>query len=236
MIRYLLVLVSGLRPAFLILLAVSCQGVWLSAHAGSLAELVPAGDVSQNAAFGMAEFPSGSFEGLPQWKRVLDDSLLRRQAFQSCKSSPASCPDATTKTWTQVVAQASTLSPMEQLKWVNSHFNKWAYILDDTNYGVSEYWATVEEFLARSGDCEDYAIAKFFALRELGFSNDQLRIFAVLDTIRNLGHAVLVVQIDGKYYVMDIYNEIVTSDDFYKHYSPKYSVNETERFLHAPSF
>ncbi len=205
------------------------------AGAASLAELAPTGGVTSNAAFGSTEFVSGTFEGLPQWKRVLDDSLARRKEFGGCKSASAGCPSATTRTWGDVAAQIQGLAPMDQLKYVNSYFNRWAYIPDQTNYGVPEYWATVEEFLARSGDCEDYAIAKFFALRELGFANEDLRVFAVLDTIRNLGHAILVVKLGGKNYVLDIYNAIVTTDTFYKHYMPKYSVDEKSRYLHAPN-
>lgn len=205
------------------------------ADAASLADLAPTSGVTSNAAFGSSEFVSGTFEGLPQWKRVLDDGLARRKEFGGCKSASAGCPSATTRTWGDLAGQVRGLAPMDQLKFVNLYFNRWAYIQDQTNYGVPEYWATVEEFLARSGDCEDYAIAKFFALRELGYSNDDLRVFAVLDTIRNIGHAILVVNLDGKRYVLDIYNSIVTTDTFYKHYMPKYSVNEKSRYLHAPN-
>ena len=44
-----------------------------------------------------------------------------------------------------------------------------------------------------SGDCEDYAIAKFFALRQLGFGAEQMRIVILWDEIRGIGHAVLAV-------------------------------------------
>ena len=48
------------------------------------------------------------------------------------------------------------------------------YLEDLANYGLPDYWATPLQFLDRDGDCEDYAIAKFVSLRELGFAADEL--------------------------------------------------------------
>ncbi len=47
-----------------------------------------------------------------------------------------------------------------------------------------------------SGDCADYAIAKFFALRYLGYSNEEMRIAVVYDRMRRIGHAVLAIYSD----------------------------------------
>ena len=55
-----------------------------------------------------------------------------------------------------------------------------------------------------SGDCEDYAIAKFFALRELGFANQELRIAVVYDNLRRIGHAVLAVYVEGDILIGDV--------------------------------
>ena len=40
-----------------------------------------------------------------------------------------------------------------------------------------DYWATPVESLRKGeADCEDYAIAKYFTLRQLGVADDKLRI------------------------------------------------------------
>jgi len=63
----------------------------------------------------------------------------------------------------------------QQLRDVNNFFNRVSYGSDMDIYTVSDYWATPYEFLARDeGDCEDYVIAKYFALLELGFKSSQL--------------------------------------------------------------
>jgi len=66
----------------------------------------------------------------------------------------------------------------EKLEKINSFFNKKIVFVNDTDlYGTKDYWATPVEFLARgAGDCEDYAIAKYFSLKIMGVAEEKLRI------------------------------------------------------------
>lgn len=81
---------------------------------------------------------------------------------------------------------------LEQLKQVNSFFNRVRYKEDKELYGVSDYWATPYEFLGRdAGDCEDFVIAKYFALVELGISRDKLYFTYVRIQGREEAHMVL---------------------------------------------
>lgn len=63
------------------------------------------------------------------------------------------------------------------LQGVNGFFNQTPFIDDLKHWGVGDYWATTAEMLASNGgDCEDYAIAKYFALKEIGIPVARLRI------------------------------------------------------------
>merc|ERR1711879_201908 len=62
-----------------------------------------------------------------------------------------------------------------KLTSVNNFFNDYHYKTDDKLYKKADYWATRKEFVFKgAGDCEDFAIAKFFTLIELGVSEDKL--------------------------------------------------------------
>jgi predicted transglutaminase-like cysteine proteinase len=62
-----------------------------------------------------------------------------------------------------------------KLEKVNDFFNNVGYGDDKDIYGISDYWASPYEFLAKDkGDCEDYAIAKFFALKHLGIPSSKI--------------------------------------------------------------
>ena len=69
---------------------------------------------------------------------------------------------------------------------------KTAFVNDADLYGVKDYWATPVEFLSRgAGDCEDYAIAKYFSLKMIGISEEKLRIAYVKALQYNIFHMVM---------------------------------------------
>ncbi|SDL45703.1 transglutaminase-like cysteine proteinase BTLCP [Maridesulfovibrio ferrireducens] len=178
--------------------------------------------------FGTVEF-KGKISKLPKWTRVLA-GMKQWKGYFSSKSKASQTSKAG---WKLLKKQIASKPEMDRLRAVNKYFNQWPYRLDKQNYGVTDYWATPIEFLSKSGDCEDYAIAKYYALKELGFSKDKMRIVAVRDSIRGIGHAVLVVYLSDDVYVLDNQTVLVLSHAKYKHYVPQYSVNENFRWFHV---
>ena len=79
-----------------------------------------------------------------------------------------------------------------KLEAINNFFNQVPYGEDAEVWGKSDYWATPLEFLGKDrGDCEDYVIAKYFALRDLGIGSEKLY-FAYVKSLRlNREHMVL---------------------------------------------
>ncbi len=136
--------------------------------------------------------------------------------------------------WFRLQKEIQGLPLLQQLTRVNRFFNQWPYRLDQANYGVRDYWATPAEFLQRSGDCEDYAIAKFYALKELNLPNTKMRIVAIRDAIRNIGHAILAVYAGNTVYILDNQTNMVLPHTKYRHYIPQCSVNEHYRWMHIP--
>ncbi len=188
--------------------------------AGSGAEAEPA----KIQLFGTVEVRR-PLKTLPQWLSVLDRNA----------ANPIFTPGSrlnTSTTWDDLKAKARGLSKLDQLKLVNSFWNRWPYREDSEVYGKPDYWAAPYEFRKNSGDCEDYSIAKYFTLKELGFSVDQMRIVVVMETIRNIAHAVLVVYLDGDAYVLDNLSTNVLSHKRLRNYVPQYSVNEKYRWAH----
>lgn len=179
--------------------------------------------------FNTVEF-KGRITQLPKWSGVLKQMGSWKGFFKD--PSTAGLPSRSG--WNKLRQEMTGLDTMGRLIAVNTYFNQWPYRLDAANFGVSDYWAIPIEFLKKSGDCEDYSIAKFYALQEFGFSSDQMRVVVVKDIIRNIGHAVLAVYTDGTAYILDNQTNMVLPHDRYKHYVPQYSVNERFRWMHIP--
>ena len=72
-------------------------------------------------------------------------------------------------------------SEMKKINTVNTWVNFTKYKSDMKVYGVSDYWATLYEFIGRGkGDCEDYTIAKYYILKELGVDPKKLKFTYVI--------------------------------------------------------
>src|SRR3954466_3668069 len=70
----------------------------------------------------------------------------------------------------QVMEQPRTLSR------VNDFMNRVPWVSDLEHWRATDYWATPAEMIASDGgDCEDFVIAKYFALKELGMPTERLR-------------------------------------------------------------
>ena len=63
------------------------------------------------------------------------------------------------------------------LRFVNDLLNRVPQVSDSAHWGVADYWATPAELVASNGgDCEDFVIAKYFALKESGIPAEKLRL------------------------------------------------------------
>jgi predicted transglutaminase-like cysteine proteinase len=80
-------------------------------------------------------------------------------------------------------------------------------------YGAEDVWSPpLATFAKGAGDCEDYAIAKFFAFQEAGVSADDLRIVVLRDDIREEDHAVVAARLDGEWLMLDNRRMVMVED------------------------
>jgi predicted transglutaminase-like cysteine proteinase len=174
--------------------------------------------------FGSIELFSAKTQRFPKWLDMLDRF---QDGKKLCESSTC-----TTKGWKEFIAELQGKDEMTQLKEVNSAFNAHRYVLDIDNWGIEDYWATPYQFLKKNGDCEDYAIAKYFSLKALGIPVEDMRVVALQDLNLNLGHAVLVVYVGDEPMLLDNQIASVVPANSIHHYNPVFSINETGWWLH----
>ena len=79
------------------------------------------------------------------------------------------------KKYLELKKKIQNFSVEKKLSYVNIFYNKTLPLDDQNRYRLDDYWATPKEFIIQGrGDCEDYAIAKYFALLEVGIPKDKL--------------------------------------------------------------
>ena len=94
--------------------------------------------------------------------------------------------------WMKLLNQKKLTSDTDKLKQVNDFFNKVRFVSDIEHWKKQDYWATpLEMLITNGGDCEDFSVAKYFSLREMGMSMDKLRLTYVKALSINQAHMVL---------------------------------------------
>jgi predicted transglutaminase-like cysteine proteinase len=199
--------------------------------------------------------PSADFQLFPFWKKVLVDMAqatpaspapqLQSVAFANTAlalepGTPApadrGCADerhCIPAIWTDFLAGLKGLNSRAQMEAVNRWANARPYVEDIANWNLPDYWETPGEFIAHGGDCEDFAIAKYFSLVRLGFPARDLRITIVSDSRAHDFHAVLVANIDGMEWLLD--NQIAEMVPLASQpqYTPVYALNEEGWWLQS---
>lgn len=184
--------------------------------------------------FGSHETMSRQLVAFKKWNSMLN----REQEDRKRKPEPeATCRKTADQkcyreVWRDLLYFLKDKPADRQIAEINLHMNNAPYITDIVNWGVPDYWASLRQFFKKDGDCEDYAIAKYLSLKELGFDADMMRIVVVQDTNLDVPHAVLVVSVNGDRLVLDNQISYVVKEKAVLHYRPFYSINENAWWLH----
>ncbi len=184
------------------------------------------------------DFPDGlrihkaRFPGYSKWSTAMVRERTHAQGGENGCARQLGKPCRLDE-WARFLDTLRQAGPERQISAINEFINAKPFISDRDNWGMKDYWSAPGEFFANGGDCEDYVISKYLSLRRLGFRADDLRLVVLVDQIRRLAHAVLVVKLDGRALVLDNLEDRVRSWSELPHYRPLYSLNEQAVWLHV---
>lgn len=199
---------------------------------------------SQQYTFDSAEDYLTQASQFSSWAQTLSTHAAERDAVLSCNQPGKHCRGRL-RSFNRMLEKARALSRLEQIDLVNLYINRTKY---DDDYPARLYdengkkigvqrnrWATLREFLTAKGDCEDYATAKYFMLRELGFTPDEMRVVVTWERKLRGYHAVLALrQPDGAVWLLDSDNRIRKRS--HRGYRFVYAMNEVSVWDHRDDF
>lgn len=182
--------------------------------------------------FGTQETFNSSAATFPQW------TDMERRAAKEFAADDHACSSradthCTPAEWSQLVAELRPLPLREKIERANEAMNRLPYIPTAVNWHRSMYWEAPFQFLRHGGQCQDYAIAKYFLLRQAGVPAEAMRMVVLRDTAIAEDHAVLAVYVDGQAMVLDNLRADIVSTDRATAYRPYYSINETGWWRHT---
>lgn len=129
----------------------------------------------------------------------------------------------------QKVVSSSNKPRKAMLYFAQAKCNNYEGAYDIDVWGVDNYFATPNELESKGkGDCEDYAICKYYALRAAGFKASQINIWSGTIVTTGQEHAVLAVEFGGKEYILDNYYPRIVQAKSYmnRYFQPRHRANE----------
>jgi predicted transglutaminase-like cysteine proteinase len=221
----------------------ACGIVWFGPATALMAGTLDSSDSSdaiEKSAEPFGLFTSTlSFGGLREkWlevERKLDDERVQ---LALCDGDRERCVSPAALQFLAIVDNAKAREGRARLGEINRAINLAIRPMSDlAQYGAEDVWSSpLVTFGNGAGDCEDYAIAKFVALRHAGISPDDLRIVIMHDTMRGEDHAVAAAKLDGHWLMLDNRRMAMIEDAYVRNYRPTFVIDQhgVMQYVDAP--
>ena len=167
-------------------------------------------------------------------QRRLDDEMVQ---LALCEGDRDGCVSPAALKFLDIVDAARLREGRARLGEINRAINLAIRPISDlAQHGQIDVWTSPLATLARGGgDCEDYAIAKFIALRRAGLAPDDLRIVVLRDTIHGEDHAVAAARLDGRWLTLDNRRMAMVEDTDVRNFRPTFVIGQHGVMRYADS-
>lgn len=188
------------------------------------------------AAHGYRLFGAANADIAGKWSSIRETFAMERSFIDICRMLGPACQDEASADFLAIVDTAAGKQGRARLATINARVNaSIAYASDAVVFGVADRWQSPLKALGARGDCEDYAIAKYFLLEAAGVSPKDMRIVLTHDGAGG-DHAVLAVRQEGDWLLLDNRWDRLTVDNADRASSPVFALNETGAQMYAAPF
>ena len=154
--------------------------------------------------FGLPAMPVTGGEVLSKWNGVVAEIDAEGGVLARCRDDAKLCSPAA-QNFLAVIAEGRAHDGRARVGVINRAINLAIRPTSDlAQWGVEDRWsAPLVTLTSGRGDCEDYAIAKYVALREAGVAENDVRLVIIRDLLSGNDHAIVAARIDEKWIVLD---------------------------------
>jgi len=154
--------------------------------------------------FGLKAVPVEAGEVLSKWADVKADIRAESEILARCRESAEPCSSAV-QTFLEIIADGRAHTGRARIGVINRAINLAIHPTSDlAQWGVPDRWsAPLVTLSSGRGDCEDYAIAKYVALKEVGVADDDVRLVIVRNIALGEDHAIVAARLDGSWIMLD---------------------------------
>jgi predicted transglutaminase-like cysteine proteinase len=217
----------ALRAAIL-----ACGMIWFGPAGNALAG--PAGisygmtlSFASEEPFGLTTSPVESGMLRAKWlgvERKLEDERVQ---LALCDGDRENCASEAALKFLDIVDSGRQREGRARLGEINRAINLAIRPMEDiVQWGQVDVWSSpLVTFYHGAGDCEDYAIAKYVALRMAGVAAEDLRIVVLVD-LHGEGHAVAAARLDGHWLLLDNRRMAMVEDVNARIYRPLFVIDD----------
>src|SRR5229473_7230836 len=187
--------------------------------------------------FGLFTFRAPDGTLWRKWRGVEADMAKEQAVLDRCRADAESCPSHAAQ-FLRLIDAVKSKSGRARLDEANRAVNAAIrYVSDYAQHGEADRWsAPLATFATAKGDCEDYAIAKYVALRDAGFPSDDLRIVMGRDRTIRQDHAVLAARLDGRWLILDSQRSELIEDSRVRDLTPVFAIDHRGVLLLAANY
>jgi predicted transglutaminase-like cysteine proteinase len=151
------------------------------------------------------------------WASLKSDFALERDLVDRCRTAAENCPSPAARQFVAIVDEGLQYESRARI----AHINRAANLAIRLEIKPTRTWTSpLTTLAAGTGDCKQYAVLKYAALLEAGFTADQLRIVIVEDKARQATHAVVAVRDGTQWLVLNNRSStLVDFDEFFERYA-----------------
>ena len=178
----------------------------------------------------------------PLWVKFRDlRSLVRAEVVtaRNCRQNPDKCQPSWIP-YGAIIDKARTQDGRDRIETVNRGVNSALKFQSDySQYRQMDKWVSpLATFQSGRGDCEDFATAKFVALRAAGTPFEDLWLVLGFDKAIRQHHMVPVVRLEGRWLVLENRTMVMFEDKDYPNFDPLFLINHegVREFRRATTF
>jgi predicted transglutaminase-like cysteine proteinase len=170
-----------------------------------------------------------------KWNGVVADIRAEQDILDRCRNDARHCPAAAQR-FLAIVAEGRAHEGRARIGVVNRAINLAIQPVSDlAQWGVEDRWsAPLATLTSGRGDCEDYAIAKYVALREAGVGESDVQLVIVRDVATGDDHAVVAARVDEKWIILDNRRLTLLEDNAMPHVLPLFAFDQEGAKRFAP--
>jgi predicted transglutaminase-like cysteine proteinase len=162
------------------------------------------------------------------WRMLQRQFRVDRATIARCRDEPHACPAPAALQFVKIVEAGRAHEGLARIGNINRAVNLAIRAVSDTTQGSTrdEWTSPLAALAAGAGDCKQYAVLKYAALRDAGFAAEDLRLVILELKPRPLRHAVVALRHEGRWLVLDNRTlRLVESSAVLGHYQPLYALD-----------